>query len=119
MKKQSKRKHPFVLVKVDDKTQQEIFVALLQSPKVPEQYAWRWALKKVRDWLRKENISFSEWSSYIIYPVHRFNCCQFDWKKEDVFYDHIHIADCDEAEDTEWVEYFNGGKKSRYSCSIK
>lgn len=119
MKNNSKRRCPFVLVKYDENSNQTIFVSLLQTPKVPDFYAWKWALKKVRDWLRKENIPFKEWGSYELYPVHRFNCCQFDWKKEDVFYDHIHVADSDEQDDKETMDFYNRGRKSKYNCKVR
>ncbi|MCM1260630.1 MAG: hypothetical protein NC222_06735 [Staphylococcus sp.] len=118
MKKNSKRKHPFVLVRFD--TDKTVFISLLQSPKVPERYAWKWAVKKSRDWLRKENVSFSEWSKYVLYPVHSFNCCQFDWNKEDIFYDHIHVADSNLDDDKEGIVFYNTCMfKSKYNCKIK
>ena len=119
MKHQSKRRHPFVLVKYEEDSDKTLFISLLQTPKVPEFYASKWALKKVMDWLRKENIPFKEWGNYVLYPVHRFNCCQFDWKKEAVFYDHIHVADSDEKDDNDWIECYNEGRKSKYNCKVK
>ena len=118
MKHNSKRRHPFVLVYFD--VLHTEFISLLQSPKVPEKYAWKWALKKVREWLRKENIPFSKWSKYVIYPVNRFNCCQLDWDKKDIFYDHIHVADNNFDDDKEGIKFYNTyTSKSKYNCNVE
>ena len=117
MKRNSKRRHPFVLVKMD--YDREVFISLLQSPKVPERFAWKWVIKKVRNWFRKQNIPFSEWCNYLLYPVNRFNCSQFDCDEEEIFYEHIHIADSNEDDDKDTVEFYNGGQKSKYNCKIK
>ena len=121
MKRNSKRRHPFVVVyfyKDENGETQTYFIGLLQSPKVPEKYAWYWALKKVRDYLRKGNIPFEDWTKYEIYPINRFNCCQWDWNEEDKFYEHIHVADSPKEDDEEMINWYNE-IKSRYTCKIK
>lgn len=119
MKRNSKRRHPFVLVyfeEDDTGTTQTYFVDMLQSPKCPERYAHYWAIKKVRDWLKQNNIPFKEWQNYMLYPVNRFNCSQFG--NSDTFYDHIHVADYPEEDDKLGIEWYNN-IKSRYACQIK
>lgn len=112
MKRNSKRRHPFVVVygtKDEEGDDVEIFVGMLQSPKCPERFAWYWALKTVRDQLQKYHIPFENWKNYTIYPVHRFNCTQFSLKQNDDerFYDHIHVADFPKEEDEEMIKFYN------------
>lgn len=126
MKRNSKRRHSFVLVKAAQIQQPDVckepgkeeFVALFQSPKCPEKYAWFWALKIVRDWLRKNNIPFEKWNDYIIYPVHRFNCSQFNYPTNEQFYDHIHVADNDKEDDEATIKWYNE-IKSKWKPTIK
>jgi len=119
MKRNSKRRHPFILTyleKDDNEEQQEYFVGLLQSPKVPERYAYLWVLKKVRNWFRESNIPFEEWNKYMIYPINSFNCNQFGC--DDIFYEHIHVADYSKEDDKSGIDWYNN-IKSRYACKIK
>ena len=121
MKRNTKRRHPFVLLYYDNDSkgeQQTYFVDMLQSPKVPERYAWLWALKKVRDWFRASNIPFEEWTKYVIYPVDRFNCSQFDETDDNKFYDHIHCADNVPEDDLEMVKWYNE-IRSKYKPQLK
>ena len=120
MKRNSKRRHPFVVVyntEIDGESCQT-FIVLLQSPKVPERYAWLWALKKVRDWLHKCHIPFENWTRYEIYPVKRFNCSQWETHPDDRFYSHIHVADYPEEDDKSGIDWYNN-IKSKYACKIK
>ena len=123
MKRNSKRRHPFVVVystKDKEGDPYTVFIGMLQSPKCPERYAWFWALKTVRDELRKYNVPFDLWSRYQIYPVHRFNCSQFTLMQncDDVFYDHIHVADEPKEDDVEMIKWYNE-IKSKWKPSIK
>lgn len=116
MKRNSKRRHPFVLVYLEN--DETYFVDMLQSPKCPERYAWHWALKFVRDWLRKSNISFEEWSKYQIYPVDRHNCSQFGWNEDDKWIEHIHVSDEVEEDDEATIKWYNE-IKSKWKPTIK
>lgn len=123
MKRNSKRRHPFVVIYTNIDRQgdpYDVFIGLLQSPKVPERYAYLWALKKVRDELIKYNVPFEFWTRYNIYPINRFNCSQFSLNQldEDRFYEHIHVADYPEEDDKSGIDWYNN-IKSRYACKIK
>ena len=97
----------------------DFFIGMFQTPKVPERYAWRWAIKMAREWLKKHNIPFDKWANYHLYPVSGFNCCQFNWPKEEMAFDHIHIADYPKEEDEETLRFYNSERGSRHSCKIK
>lgn len=121
MKRNSKRRYPFVLVYFDNDSNNEpqtYFVDMLQSPKVPERYAWLWALKYVRDWLKKSNIPFKEWSKYELYPVDRHNCSQFAWNEEDKWIEHIHVADNIPEDDEATIKWYNE-IKSKYKPKLR
>ena len=79
-----------------------------------------WALKTVRDELRKYSVPFDLWSRYQIYPAHRFNCSQFTLMQncDNVFYDHIHVADEPKEDDEEMIKWYNE-IKSKWKPSIK
>lgn len=120
MKRNSKRRHPFVVVyntEINGESCQT-FIGLLQSPKVPERYAQFWALKKVREWLKKYNIPFENWTRYEIYPVNRFNCSQWETHPDDIFYAHIHVADYPEEDDKLSIE-FDNSIRSKWKPTIK
>lgn len=121
MKRNSKRRHPFVVVYLNKDKEGDpytVFIGMLQSPKCPERYAWFWALKKVRNWLKEKHIPFEFWTRYNIYPVNRFNCSQWDYHPEDRFYDHIHVADEPKEDDEEMIKWYNE-IKSKWKPSIK
>lgn len=121
MKRNSKRRHPFVVVYTNTDRQGDpynVFIGLLQSPKVPERYAYLWALKKVRDELRKYNVPFEFWTRYNIYPINRFNCSQWETYPDDRFYEHIHVADFPKEDDESAIEWYNN-IKSKWKPTIK
>lgn len=112
MKRNSKRRHPFVVVYLTEDKEGDpytVFIGLLQSPKCPERYAWFWVIKKVRDELRKNHVPFEFWDRYQIYPVNRFNCSQFSLKQNDEnrYYEHIHVADNTKEDDEEMIKWYN------------
>jgi len=123
MKRNSKRRHYFNLIRLymlPNGKIADVLIGMLQTPKVPEKYAWKWALKLSREYLIKENIPVSLWSEYQLYPLHSFNCTQL--LKENKFYDHIHVAEDSIEEDDKMLndeEFgYNKDKKSRYNPHI-
>lgn len=113
-----KHRYSFVLVKSISDTRKVEFIGMFQSPKVPQRISWMWALKIVRDFLRKNNIPFEDWNNYVIYPVCPFNCGQFDNVLKDCFYDHIHVAELNKEDDEEEIASYNDFIKSKYKPII-